>query len=170
MKIDLTEDFFLVSRALEKRIHNFDPVTNPCPEPKTDRISYILLGYQLNEWSLISIYFDGRSQSEPDGSWTLFQDKTSIEMDHWSKAMMSDEPVTVTQISGKTTQIDANSEDFLEIFGEMLKAVLIQARNQGLLAKLPLAPDCLMGVEELDGCFGWPPYENRRQEGSVIQK
>ena len=58
-------------------------------------------------------------------------------------------------------------EAIAELIGQMLWQVLCDARDSGLLAKLPLADRCLMGVEEHDGYYAWPHYKDRIRLGAV---
>jgi hypothetical protein len=48
--------------------------------------------------------------------------------------------------------------------GDMLREVLRKARADGVFAALPKAPQCELGVEEQEGNYGWPAYEERGQE------
>jgi hypothetical protein len=50
------------------------------------------------------------------------------------------------------------------ILGDLLKSVLLRARSDGVFAHLPRSPQCELGVEEHDGNYGWPAYEERGKE------
>jgi hypothetical protein len=54
--------------------------------------------------------------------------------------------------------------DLDEPLGELVKAVLLKARADGLFARLPKAPGCELGVECFDGGYGWPEYEARGRD------
>lgn len=58
-------------------------------------------------------------------------------------------------------------DELYTCFGNVLRDALISAREKGEFAKLPLAKRCIMGVEEHDGGYGWPDYQNRIKEGRV---
>jgi hypothetical protein len=63
-------------------------------------------------------------------------------------------------------QPDIEMEELAEYFGVMLRDALIEACDAGVLAELPPAPDCAAGIEEHEGNYGWPGYENR-DEGRI---
>jgi hypothetical protein len=51
-----------------------------------------------------------------------------------------------------------------EVLGELIKAVLLKARADGVFAELQKAPGCEFGVEHQEGHYGWPPDEDRGKE------
>ena len=53
------------------------------------------------------------------------------------------------------------------IIGEALKHVLLTAREEGVFNPLPKADRCELGVENLEGYYGWPDYEDRGRENMV---
>jgi hypothetical protein len=50
----------------------------------------------------------------------------------------------------------------------MLKALLLEARDAGVFKNLPTAKQCHLGVEEHDGRYGWPMYEDRGKKGTTV--
>jgi hypothetical protein len=56
---------------------------------------------------------------------------------------------------------DEEEDEYITVFGELLKGVLLKARKDGVFDSLPKAKKCHMGVEEMDGNYGWPNYEDR---------
>ena len=68
-------------------------------------------------------------------------------------------------MSGKS---DKSLEELNAVFGEVLKEVMHELRDDGTLAKLPLSADAFMVVEEFDGSYFWPTYETRKTEGRVV--
>jgi hypothetical protein len=77
--------------------------------------------------------------------------------------------VDVSTPDGATRKLTGATEfeDFVALFGDLLKSVLLKARADGILKSLPTAKECHMGVEELDGRYGWPNYEDRGKNDLV---
>jgi hypothetical protein len=50
------------------------------------------------------------------------------------------------------------------IIGDVLKHVLLTARDQGLFKTLPKRPRCELAVENLEGYYGRPAYKERGKE------
>ena len=40
---------------------------------------------------------------------------------------------------------------------------MLECKNEGFFKKLKLAHDCDFGIEEFDGLYAWPDYEQRKQ-------
>ena len=74
-----------------------------------------------------------------------------------------DGPITLVQPDGTEVELPEGSE-LAEPLGDLIKSVLLKARADGLLATLPKAPGCELGVEHSEGAYGWPAYEARGQE------
>lgn len=62
---------------------------------------------------------------------------------------------------------DEEDDEYVAVFGELLKGVLLKARKDGVFDSLPKAKKCHMGVEEMDGNYGWPNYEDRGKNDLV---
>jgi hypothetical protein len=54
-----------------------------------------------------------------------------------------------------------------KIVGDAMKHALLTSRDQGFFKPLPKAGNCELGVENLEGFYGWPKYEDRGQENLV---
>ena len=67
---------------------------------------------------------------------------------------------------GKKRKITGETEfeDFVALFGDLLKDVLLKARADGVFKSLPKAEKCHMGVEEQEGRYGWPAHEDRGKD------
>jgi hypothetical protein len=135
-------------------------------------IQQIDLGYQFDQAGWIALVFDTRPDAEPDGQWQNYIEENMLELNHWCELFDTvadnEEPMTITLCDGSTQLVEPGieMEELAEYFGTMLRDALIEARKAGVLAKLPLADHCLMGVEEMEGNYGWPECENR-DEGLV---
>ncbi len=74
-------------------------------------------------------------------------------------------PVQVVMPDGTERVIPPDScDEITTILGDLLKGALLQARTDGIFEKLARAPRCELGVEEHDGNYGWPVYEERGQD------
>jgi|688.fasta_scaffold35260_8 hypothetical protein len=122
-------------------------------------VNHIECGFECSQAGWVMLYPDTRPDAYNDGHWTLFIDKYAMERSHWRKAAAANMRgvICIVDLNGKETLINKDSEiDLCESIGLMLKAALLEARDQGLLLGLPLAPTCRLGVENFDGHFGWP--------------
>ncbi|MCA8985902.1 MAG: hypothetical protein KDA76_19470, partial [Planctomycetaceae bacterium] len=65
---------------------------------------------------------------------------------------------------------DKSLEQLNAVFGEMLTRLMHDLRDDGTLAKLPLAKSAFMVVEEFDGNFFWPTFKSRKTKGRILHK
>ena len=162
-RLDLRTDAASFSAFVAHRVEVFNPATNPGPG-KGKRVSRIDVGFSLFESAWGCLVFDTRRNPEPDGEWNEYIEDTVLERPRWAKACESldEEPLTLTLPDGTRKELRAGATDQLVVaFGDMLRGVLLKARDDGLFAGLPKLPRCELGVEEQDGGYGWPAYEKR---------
>ena len=168
-RLDLRKDFADVSALVTERVKAFDPVSNPGPG-KGKRVSRIDVGFGVYESGWVCVVFDTRRSPEPDGDWSLYIEDTVLERPRWAKACEAVEtgPLTLVQPDGTRRELATGKTGLLvTAIGNMLRSVLIQARDSGVLKALPKTPKCELGVEEQDGSYGWPAYEKRRTDNSA---
>jgi len=68
-------------------------------------------------------------------------------------------------LAGKKVDVRENPDEIIcNIVGEAMKHVLLTAREQGIFNKLPQTDRCELGVENMEGLYGWPAYEDRGKE------
>ncbi|MFO0876296.1 MAG: hypothetical protein U0840_02900 [Gemmataceae bacterium] len=164
MKLDLRRDFADLSAHLAERVRDFDPTTNNGPgEPGPVRM--IQVGFEYAQGAWVAIVFDTRPDAEPDGEWNSHIEGNAFERPHWLEAGEAnlEGPITLVHLDGTEIELEEGAE-LAEPLGEMIRAVLLQARANGLFASLPKAPGCELAIEHQDGAYGWPPYEERGQE------
>jgi hypothetical protein len=165
MKLDLRKDFDDIYAHVVNRVQTFDPSTNAGPGDGTSPIAMIEFGFQCEQDGWVALVFDTRPDAEPDGEWNSFIDENLFERRHWQEALMALETESVDVIlpDGGKRKITGETEfeEFVALFGELLKGVLIKARADGVFNSMPKAKKCHLGVEEQEGCFGWPAYEDR---------
>ncbi len=168
MKLDLRKDFDDIYAYVVRRAQNFDPSKNAGPGEANSPIAMIDLCFECAQAGWVALVFDTRPNAKPDGEWTNYIDENLFERPHWLEAIetLEAKSVDVVLSDGKQRKIspDTDFDEFVGLFGELLKGVLLKARADGVFKSLPKAVPCHMGVEELEGHFGWPEYENRGKE------
>ncbi len=183
--IDLREDYKTIRRYLKKRISDFIEDTNAGPGDTGNPISLIEFGYEYDQNGWIALIFDTRHEARPDGEWNSYIEENMLDFPQWSDAietlwedekpvsivLMDGNSLTITpdeEVVGELTDEMTEAEDlFAFLIGETLRKALIEVRDIGLLLTLPLANNCIMGVEHSNGAYGWPIYDNLLTEGKV---
>jgi hypothetical protein len=170
MKIDLKADAKKIYAYIKQRVKDYPVYVNAGPGEDADPISQITLGYEVAQESWVALVFDTRPDGSPDGEWNSYIEENTLEIPHWAKAIDAlfddEEPIELTLPDGKKKKFGEDDE-LAEPVGEMLKNLLLQARQEKVFGKLPLAKKCSMGVEHHDGAYGWPAYEKRYKDGRV---
>jgi hypothetical protein len=165
-RLDLRTDFANILAFVSERVRSFDPKTNDGPG-KGRRATRIDIGYQCDQAGWVALVFDTRRGAEPDGEWNSHIDGNTLERPDWQAAFEALEGASLLVVlpDGTERKVRRGGYDKLTtILGDLLKAVLFQARADGVFASLPKAPRCELGVEEHDGAYGWPVYEERGQD------
>jgi hypothetical protein len=164
MQLDLRRDFADIYTHLADRVRGFDPAGgNVLGDPGP--VKLVEVGFEYSQAGWLVVTFDMRSDAEPDGEWTNLIEGNELDRPHWLEAGEAniDEPITIVQLDGSEAELSAGSE-LAEILGEMIKAVVLKARADGVFAALRKAPGCELGVEHFSGNYAWPVYEERAQE------
>ena len=170
-RLDLRKDFAEVSAFVAERVKAFDRAANPGPG-KGKRVSRIDVGFGVDYGGWVCLVFDTRRNPEPDGEWNEYIEETVLERPKWGKAddAVADGPLTVILPDGTRRELAAgDGGGLVTAIGDMLRAVLLQARDGAVFAALAKAPRCELGVEEQDGNYGWPAYESRRTDNLAEQ-
>jgi hypothetical protein len=168
-RLDLREDFAEILAYVANRVRSFDPKTKTGPG-KGKLVRQIHVGYQCDQAGWVALVFDTRPKAEPDGQWTLHIDGNTLERPDWIAAFESlgGGPLLIVLPDGTERKLRKGSFDKLTtILGDLLKDVLLKARADGIFSGLPKAPRCELGVEEHDGGYGWPLYEERGRENLI---
>lgn len=164
--LDLQRDFADIYSYLAERVRGFDVETHEGlggPGP----VKLIEIGYEYSQAGWVIAVFDTRPDAEPDGEWTreLDNESTLLQRPHWVEAgeFNLEAPIAVIGLQGITTTLAAGSE-LAQTLGDLLKAVVIKARADGMFTALSKANGCELGIEHFSGEYGWPEYEARGQE------
>ncbi len=184
MELDLQRDEQALREYIHRRIAEFSDSENLGPGEPGDPIRLITLGYYAEQGGYAALILDTRADAEVDGEWTLHLEEeenilTFPDWCEWYEAACDGEACAVKLPDGSTKEVhfpDADpdeviDEDSLEelnaVFGEVITRLMHELRDDGSLAKLPLAPDAFMVIEEFDGNYFWPTYETRKTEGRI---
>jgi hypothetical protein len=141
----------------------------------SDPVSRIQFGFEFGQTNYVVLVLDRRRGAEPDGEWTqevdqMFDDKTVLLCPNWPiwGDLPEDEHVSFIDLSGKEVDVMDNPDELIcNIIGEALKQVLVSARSKGVFENLPRLPKCELAVENIEGYYGWPRYEDRGKENLV---
>jgi hypothetical protein len=163
VRLDLRRDFADIYAHLADRVRGFSPAGRDVlggPGP----VRMIEVGFEYAQAGWLVVAFDTRPDAEPDGEWThLITEENMLDRPHWLEAGAAEGPITLVRLDGTVAELPADAE-LAELLGEMVKAVLLKARADGVFKGLPKAPGCELGVECFDGGYGWPEYQERGQD------
>src|SRR5262249_39221408 len=127
-------------------------------------VTRVDVGFGLYESGWVCVVFDTRPDAEPDGEWNEYIEETALERPRWAKACeaVEEEPLSVVLPDGTRQELPTGAKgQLVAALGDRLRAVLLKARADGVFAGLPKAGRCELGVEEQEGSYGWPAYEER---------
>ena len=141
MQLNYEREFDEFKSYIEKLIDVFD---------RSQMVKRIEIGFQVDQVGLIKVFFDCNPNAKPDGSWTQVLDEGYLERSHWPELC------------------EFHEYDFIvQEVGEIIKSVLFKVREEGAFEALSKHRDCELGIEEIDGNYGWPIYEDRGVENVV---
>lgn len=167
MKIDLASDYKLVAAHIAERVQKYPDYVNNGPGEDDDPIALITLGFAFDQSGYIALVFDTRPNAEEDGEWQFYVEENEYEFDSWHDAVDplhqatalggKSDPLSIHRMNGKVaTYKEYDDTKIAKDIGMMLWKALVDARDSGIFATLPLTDICRMGVEDQDGAFGWP--------------
>jgi hypothetical protein len=138
----------------------------------SEPVSRVQFGFEFGQANYVVLVLDTRPDAEPDGEWTMAIDdmidaKTALLRPHWPiwHKLPDDEHVSFIDISSKEVDVMEDTDNRVcTIVGEALRHVLLQARANGVFTRLSKNPKCELAVENIEGYYGWPPYEDRGKE------
>ena len=167
MRLDLRRDFADLYAHVADRVRTFDPATNDGPGDQGS-VKMVAVGFEYAQAGWVVVVFDTRPDAEPDGEWNSHIAGNALERPDWLAASEanSDGPITLVQLDGSEVELPECTE-LAEPLGEMIKAVLLKARADGIFAALLKAPGCELGVEHQEGAYGWPAHPDRGHENLV---
>lgn len=141
MKLNIEKESAKIRSYILNEIEKFN---------KNEKVKLVEVGYQFDQSGLVKVFFDTRVDAEPDGSWTMHLEDNVLDMEHWpDQCEHYEEEVLATEI------------------GELIKTVLLELRSEGAFKRLNKYENCELGIEELNGNYGWPNFEDRGKENII---
>jgi hypothetical protein len=138
--------------------------------PKTLPVRRIDFGFSLGQANWVALVFDTRKDAAPDGEWSSWIDDILLERPKWPALNSIPDKFFMIGLDGKKRDVmkDKDPDRLMHaIIGDALKHTLIMARDEAVFKPLLKAPKCELGVEHLDGYYGWPEYKDRGKENLV---
>ena len=136
-------------------------------------VSGITVGFQLNQAGFVVVHFDVRDKHERDGSWTDAMGGATLKMPQWRRAYEAagGKGVAFVMPDGKAQDLppDAGDGKVAGVFGMVLFAIVRDAISSGVFASLPLRDECQLDMEEFDGMWAWPEFDDLGRT-NIIQK
>ncbi len=129
----------------------------------------IEVGFEYSQAGWVVAVFDTRPDAGPDGEWNSHIEGNELERPHWLEAGEAnmESPITFIELDGTETILPVGTE-LAEPLGELVKAVLLKARADGMFNLLSKLAGCELGVEHSEGAYGWPEYEARGQDNLFV--
>jgi hypothetical protein len=140
------------------------------PHKQPELVRRIDFGFEFGQANWVALVFDTRENAEPDGEWSMNIDEILLNRPKWPiwHKLPDEEHVYFIDLTGKKVDVMGNPDEMIcGIVGEALRHVLLTARDQGIFKPLSKAERCELGVENLEGYFGWPKHEDRGRENLV---
>lgn len=165
--IDLRKDALDLRRMLEDAVRKYaarhaDRTKRFPPVTRID-LTFSLGDSHSEPW--ISLCLDSQVGTKPGGGYT-HADFATLTRKAWLPAVQTvcdGRKAELVTIEGERQKL--NNSGLIRAIGSFLVASLLSAREDGVLAALPLADHCELGVEDpTTGAFGWPTYKDRGKE------
>ena len=165
MVIDIREDVPELLDYVRRRVD--EHVAKAAKAKKLPPVKIIEFGFEFGQANWVALVFDTRPDAEPDGEWSRGINKLLLTRPKWPiwHELPDDAKVEFIDLKGKKVNVMKNPDEMIcKIVGDTLKHVLITARGKGVFKPLPKAEKCELGVENLEGYYGWPAYDDRGKE------
>jgi hypothetical protein len=166
---DLKPDAIALREYVEGRASAFDRESNDNPGPSERDIALIQIGFEHEQSGYVAIVFDTRENAGPDGEWTMHIEAENnwIKFPRWAEITnhaFEGQTLQIIRLDGSSVIIDDlasfDSYEYAEIFGAMIKEVVLAARDDRVFASLPLTLNCEVCIEMINGLFVWPDTED----------
>ncbi|MCA9135559.1 MAG: hypothetical protein KDB00_02340 [Planctomycetales bacterium] len=169
MIVDIRKDVPDFLAYIRKRVAEQVAASKKLKRPKP--VTRIDFGFEFGQGNELWLVFDTRPDAEPDGEWTLKLDKVkALKRPKWPiwEELPDGEVVFFIDLNGeKVNVMKSPDKKICKIVGEAMKHAMMEAREAGLFKRLPKAERCEMGVENMEGFYGWPKYKDRGKEDLV---
>jgi hypothetical protein len=94
-------------------------------------------------------------------------------MNHWCQAFEAayEDRISFVLLDGKPQSIEAGAgEKMVEVFGNALLAISLDAIATGTFKPLTLSDQCELDIEEFDGMWAWPAKYEDCGKTNLIRK
>jgi hypothetical protein len=144
-----------VRNFIVRRVAEFDCNTNDGPG-KPAPIKMVYAGYEFDQTGWFALIFDTRPDAAHDGEWTGHIENNCIARPNWIVAsdLNENSALSIRRADGTMQELPRASELGV-LLGEMIQRVMIQVRDEGVFAQLPMSPKWELGLEEFNGSYGW---------------
>jgi hypothetical protein len=169
MLIDIRKDVPDFLAYIRQRVKEHLAISQKQKKPKP--VTRIDFGFEFGQGNWTVLVFDTREDAEPDGEWTTQIKKGTIlkrpKWPVWHK-LPEGEQVFFIDVKGRKVNVMKNpDEQICKIVGDAMTDALLTARDEGVFKPLVKSKKCEMGVENMEGYYGWPAYENRGKKNMV---
>ncbi|MDB4946163.1 MAG: hypothetical protein JWP97_5697 [Labilithrix sp.] len=155
MVLDVREDFVRFREALARGVE--EQARSPAlPITRVD------FGFGINTGSprIVGI-FDTEPGGEPDSGTSTTYPFLDAAVTTWEPAIDAlDASSIALQLPSSTVTI-TDGDMLIEHIGDAFVELLLEAKATGLLARLPRAAVCYLGVGEFQGNYSWPAWKKR---------
>ncbi len=171
-KINLKTDQRAIQRHILQCVKEYCKSPRPTLGNPDAPITLILLTFDIEYEGYIDFFFDTRENAISN---IQLEEQTEgcLEFCHWNEGLqrlgVDELPLSVTRHDGTKVVLSPDpDEDVLDTYvGDMLRDTLIEARNAGTFAKLPLAAQCYMFVGGTHTNYAWPVDSRFNEESSA---
>ncbi len=166
MIIDIREEVPAFLDYLRQRVEQQVAHTKTLKRPRL--IRRIDFGFEFGQGNELWLVFDTRPDAGPDGEWTVQVQKVpALKRPNWPiwADLPKGEVVNFINLQGETVNVMRSPDKKIcKIVGEAMKHAMLTARDQGIFEPLSRAERCELGVENMEGFYGWPHFEDRGKE------
>ena len=161
--VDIRDDLPDFREYLERRL-----AQELAGSEKSDPVYQINFGFEFGESNWVALVFDRREDAGPDGEWySMIAQRDFLERPKWPiwHELPEGEEVIFINVAGERVEVMEDPDNRIcRVVGDALRDTLLKAREDGVFAGLPKGEECHLAVENFEGYYGWPLYEDRGKE------
>lgn len=169
MIVDIRDDLPDFIAYIRDRVAEHVAASKELKNPEL--VTQIDFGFEFGQGNELWLVVDTRPDAKPDGEWTGQVDRVpALKRPQWPiwHELPDGEVVFFIDLNGeKVNVMKSPDKKICKIVGEAMKHALLTAREAGVFQTLPKAEHCEMGVENMEGFYGWPKFKDRGKENFV---
>jgi len=150
--LDLKTEAADIRSYIVSRVAAFDPNANDGPGGPGP-IKMVYAGYEFDQAGWFVLVFETRPNAAHDGEWTSHIENNCFARPQWVTAGKT-APISIRNLGGKVRKLHAASQLGI-LLRELIQQVMLQLRDEGVFASLPLLPNWELDLEEFNGSYGW---------------